>query len=178
MQYLLTGTVRWIKAKDGTSHVQVSPELVDVRAQGAPATRWGQSFDAALTDVFQVQADIAGRVAQALDIALGVTEHRQLAQRPTTDLAAYDAYLKGEAAAQSLGAEDLPTLRHAVPFYREAVAHDSLFGMAWARLALAHALVYGFGSWDPVDAEAASLALAKAKRLARNSGDLSRAGCL
>ena len=175
VQYLLTGTVRWIKAKDGISHVQVSPELVDVRAQGAPATRWGQSFDAALTDVFQVQADIAGRVAQALDLALGATDQRQLAQRPTADLAAYDAYLKGETAAQSLAAEDLPTLRQAMPFYQDAVAHDSLFGIAWARLALTHALLYGFGSWDPVDAEAAGVALAKAKRLAPGTPETYRA---
>ena len=166
VRYLLTGTVRWAKAKDGTSHVQVSPELVDVREVGAPATKWHQPFDAALTDVFQVQADIAGRVAQALDVALGVTEHRQLAQRPTTDLAAYDAFLKGEAAAQGLGAEDLPSLRRAAPFYQEAVARDSMFGLAWARLAQAHALLYGFGNPNPVDGEAARRALAMAKRLA------------
>jgi TolB-like protein/Flp pilus assembly protein TadD len=169
VRYLLTGTVRWAKAKDGTSHVQVSPELVEVREVGAPATKWHQPFDAALTDVFQVQADIAGRVAEALDVALGVTEHRQLAQRPTADLVAYDAFLKGEAAAQSLAAEDLPSLRRAAPFYQEAVARDSIFGLAWARLAQTHALLYGFGSPNPVDAEAARRALAKAKRLAPNA---------
>jgi eukaryotic-like serine/threonine-protein kinase len=175
VQYLLTGTVRWARAKDGTSHVQVSPELVDVRQGRTPATRWQQPFDAALTDVFQIQADIADRVAEALDLALGVTEHRQLAQRPTVDLAAYTAFLKGEAAAQSLAAEDLPTLRLAVPFYQEAVARDSTFGLAWARLALAHAQIYGFGSWDPLDAEAAARALTKAKRLAPGTPETYRA---
>jgi tetratricopeptide (TPR) repeat protein len=114
-------------------------------------------------------------VAAALDVALGVTEHRQLAQRPTADLAAYDAFLKGEAAAQSLAAEDLPTLRLAVPFYREAVAHDSAFGLAWARLALAHALIYGFGPRDLLDAEAAGQALAKAERLIPEAPETSRA---
>ena len=175
VRYLLTGTVRWARAKDGTSHVQVSPELVEVRQGGTPATQWQQPFDAALTDVFQIQADIAGRVAEALGVALGVTEHRQLAQRPTADLAAYNAFLKGEAAAQSLAAEDLPTLRFAVPFYQEAVAHDSAFGLAWARLALAHAKVYGFGVRDPLDAAAAGRALAKAKRLAAGTPETYRA---
>ena len=60
-------------------------------------TRWQQPFDAALTDVFQVQADIAGQVAQALDVALGRPQKAALEERPTTNLAAYDAFLKGEA---------------------------------------------------------------------------------
>ena len=175
VRYLLTGTVRWAKAKDGASRVQVSPELVEVPERGAPATRWQQPFDAPLTDVFQMQAAIAGRVADALDVARVVTDHRQFAGRPTPDLAAYDAFLKGEAAAQSLAAEDLPTLRLSVPFYQEAVAHDSTFGLAWARLALAHGLVYGFGSFDPSDAEAAGRALTKAKQLAPEAPETYRA---
>ncbi len=161
VRYLLTGTVRWAKATDRTSRVQVSPELVEIREAGAPASKWQQSFDAALTDVFQVQTDIAGRVAQALNLALGAQEQQQLAQRPTANLAAYDAFLKGEAAAQALAALDPPSLRRAVAFYAEAVARDSTFGLAWARLAQAHALLYA----GPAEAEAARHALAKAERL-------------
>ena len=48
----------------------------------APA-RWQQPFDAAITDVFQVQSDIAGSVADALNLALGTGERAALAQRPT-----------------------------------------------------------------------------------------------
>jgi serine/threonine-protein kinase len=165
--YLLTGTVRWAKATDGTSRVQVSPELVEVREAGAPASKWQQPFDAALTDVFQVQADIAGRVAQALNVALGTQEQQRLTQRPTADLAAYDAFLKGEAAAQSLASWDLPALRRATTFYEEAVARDSTFGLAWARVAHAHALLYA-SSASPAEAQAALSALAKAERLAPN----------
>ena len=42
-----------------------------------------------------MQADIAGRVAQALDVALGAGEKEALAGKPTTNLAAYDLYLQG-----------------------------------------------------------------------------------
>ena len=65
--YLLTATVRWEKLPDGSSRVRVSPELVDVTPGHAPRTKWQQPFDAAITDVFQVQADIAGQVASALE---------------------------------------------------------------------------------------------------------------
>ena len=57
--YLLTATVRWEKAGGGPSRVRVSPELIRVDPGAAPTTKWQQPFDASLTDVFQVQADIA-----------------------------------------------------------------------------------------------------------------------
>jgi len=59
--YLLTATVQWEKLPNGGSRVRVSPELVDVTPGDAPRTKWQQPFDASITDVFQVQADIAGR---------------------------------------------------------------------------------------------------------------------
>ena len=76
----------------------MSPELVEARPGQAARTRWGQQFDASLTDVFQVQADIATKVADALDLALADSVRAELAARPTASLAAYDAFLKGEAA--------------------------------------------------------------------------------
>ena len=95
--YLLTATVQWEKLPDGSSRVRVSPELVDVTPGHAPRTKWQQPFDAAITDVFQVQADIAGQVASALNVALGAGQKQTLTARPTENLAAYDAFLKGEA---------------------------------------------------------------------------------
>src|SRR5206468_1443484 len=94
--YLLTATVRWQKGAGAASRVEVSPELMEIPGSGAPTSKWQQPFDASLTDVFQVQADIASRVAQALGIALEVGEAKQLAEKPTENLAAYDAFLKGE----------------------------------------------------------------------------------
>ena len=69
VDYLLTGTVRWDKEAGGPSRVRVSPELVQV---STASTKWQAPFDAPLTDVFQVQADVAARVAEALGLALGV----------------------------------------------------------------------------------------------------------
>src|SRR2546426_8093493 len=107
-----TGTVRWPKVPAG-NRVQVSPELIEVKTAGAPESRWQQPFDAAVTDVFQVQADIASKVANALNVVLGGAEQQTLAARPTENLAAYDAYLKGEAASQ---AQDWPTSQRAADF--------------------------------------------------------------
>ena len=101
---------------------------MDLSDPNAPATRWQQPFDAALTDVFPTQADIATRVAEALGVTLGDSARRQLAARPTHDLAAYDAYLR----AVTLRRTDAPA---AVAAFEEAIARDSGFALAWADLA-------------------------------------------
>jgi serine/threonine-protein kinase len=167
-EYLLTGTVRWGKQPDGTSRVRVSPELVRVGPGAAPTTKWQQGFDAALTDVFQVQANIAGQVAQALNAELGTDAKRELATNPTKSLPAYDAFLRGEAASQGMSVFDPPSLRRAIVAYEQAVALDSSFALAWAQLARAHATLYFVGVVTPAGAEAARYAAGRALSLAPN----------
>ena len=140
--YLLTATVRWEKTAGGPSRVRVSPELIRVEPGAAPTTKWQQPFDASLTDVFQVQADIATKVASALNVALGDSVRHELAAKPTENLAAYDAYLKGEAASQGMAAGDPASLRRAIGFYQQAIDLDSGFLPAWAQLARAKAFLY------------------------------------
>jgi eukaryotic-like serine/threonine-protein kinase len=161
VQYLLTATVRWDKSGGG-SRVQVSPELVQV---STASTRWQQPFDAAMTSVFEVQGQIAGQVATALDLALGVKEKRTLAEAPTQNLAAYDAFLRAEEIGSSLSASDGAAIR----LYQTAVARDTAFAVAWARLAVAHSGSYLYGSPIPAVAEAAGRALARAEALAAHA---------
>jgi TolB-like protein/DNA-binding winged helix-turn-helix (wHTH) protein/Flp pilus assembly protein TadD len=157
-EYLLTGTVRFVKESDGTRRVQVSPEL-SLASSGA--SRWAQPFDATLTDVFQVQGEIATRVAQALDVALSAGEKRRLEATSTHNLAAYEAYLRGEEAAQSLTRIDSPSLRRAVGHYEQAVALDPRFMEAWARLSHAWSQLYGSAP-TPAEAERALFAAERA----------------
>ena len=139
--YLLTGTVRWEK-REGGQRVHVSPELIEVAGTGAPTSRWQQPFDAALTDVFQVQSEIASRVAHALGLELGAGEEKRLAEKPTRNLAAYDAFLKGESQL-NLGLRG-PNVREALRSFEQAVALDPGFALAWARVARAGAFLYAF----------------------------------
>jgi TolB-like protein/Flp pilus assembly protein TadD len=168
VDYLLVGKIRWEKRAGGASRVRVSPELVEVSPGTAATTKWQQPFDAALNDVFQVQADIASRVAQALDIAIGAGQREALAEKPTANLLAYDAFLKGEGA--SIGS-DVPSQRRAIGFYEQAVALDSTFEQAWAHLARAHALVYYLGAPTAADAEAARAAAERAVALGPGRAD-------
>ncbi len=165
--YLLTATVRWEKSA-GTSRVHVSPELVEISGSGAPTSRWQKPFDASLTDVFQVQSEIATKVAQALGAALGAGEEKRLSEKPTENLAAYDAFLKGREADQGGGATDPPSLRKALGFYEQAVALDPGFTQAWAALSMANAVLYLASTPTLQLAERAQEAAEKAVALSPN----------
>ncbi len=167
VKYLLAATVRWQKGA-GASRVHVTPELVEIRESGAPASKWQQPFDAALTDVFQVQSEIATKVAQALGGALGAGQGKRLYEQPTQNLAAYDAFLKGEEAANGLAAADPPSLRKALGFYEQAVALDPGFAQAWAKVSSANSLLYGNSIPTPPLADRARQAGEKAVALAPN----------
>jgi serine/threonine-protein kinase len=126
--YLLNGTVRWDQ-EGGLSRVRVSPELIET-ATGA--TRWQQSFDAPMTDVFRVQADVAERVARELGVALAAGDRRHLEVPPTGDLGAYDLYLRGRYAWHQRTAAGLDQARQLL---QQAVATDPRFAPAHAALA-------------------------------------------
>jgi serine/threonine-protein kinase len=161
VRYLLVGKVRWAKGSGATSRVQVSPALVDVTTG---TDTWEQPFDAPLTDVFQVQADIAGKVAEQLRVRLGTEERQVLAQRPTADLDAYDAYLRGQAIANSGSSPIIQ--RRAAQAFGEAVHRDSTFALAWAGLTSAYAFMYSNGTPTPAGADSTRLAAERALALA------------
>jgi TolB-like protein len=158
VDYLLTSTVTWIKAGAGKGRLQVVPELINVRT-GAGA--WQQSFDADLTDVFQVQGSIATQVAGALGVALGAKEQEQLAERPTKNLAAYDLFLKGKA----LTGNDPATLRQSAAFFEQAVALDSTFTEAWAQGSSKLSNLYFNSTPDPAVGERARVTAERAVAL-------------
>jgi serine/threonine-protein kinase len=163
--YLLTGTVRWEKAAGAASRVRVSPELVELRPGQAERNRWGEPFDAALTNVFEVQADIATKVANALGVALADSVRAGLETRPTANLEAYDAFLRGEAETASMGVQDIPSLGRGLPHYQRAVELDSTFLLAWARLAISYATYYGNAAPTAELAAKAAAASERARRL-------------
>lgn len=162
--YLLVGKIRWQKEPDGSSRVRVSPELIRVSPGEAPITRWQHAFDTSLTDVFAVQADIATRVAGALDLVLGDSTRRTLTTPPTTSLAAYDEFLKGEAATEGIRA-DQAGLRRGIEHYERAIRLDSSFAAAWAQLSRSLSSLYSNGVPDPRVAARARLAAERARQV-------------
>jgi serine/threonine-protein kinase len=139
--HLLTGTVRWERAPGGGGRVRVHSELVRAADQ---ASVWSEPVEGPLTDVFQLQASVAERVAAALDVALGDGDRRVVVSvRPTANVAAYDAYLRGLAYAAAPNQETRAGRRAAEAFER-AIVLDPRFAAAHARLALAYVYEHNY----------------------------------
>ena len=166
--YVLQGTVRWERRPDGTRRLQVRPALVRV---ADAATRWAAPYTAEPSDLFQVQADIAGRVATALEVTIagrGPGSPGLPAAPPTSNPDAYEAYLRGLGLAQrAVLTAGVPDLRAVAGATARAVALDPRFGVAWASLAVARLSAWGYaGGGDAALLDSARVALDSARRLA------------
>jgi serine/threonine-protein kinase len=167
VHYLLIGHIQWEQGANGVRRVRVSPELVEVRDGVAPETRWQQSYDTTVADVFDVQAAVATKVADKLGVVLTPPAQMQLAAHPTQNLEAYDAYLRSMA----LTGIDPATVRRALVDAERAVALDSNFAGAWARVSWLRSVLYSEAVPTAADADAARQAAERAIALAPNSSD-------
>ena len=162
---ILEGSVQ--KAAD---QVRVNVQLIDARTD---SHLWAQSYDRKLTDIFAVQTQIAREVADALQVNLTAREKQTLAVKPTNNLDAHDAYLRGLAfEARSRSPFYSPDLvGKATAFYQQAVQLDPNFALAWARLSRANAYIYNSGtdSTPAARREIAKTALDNAQKLELNS---------
>jgi serine/threonine protein kinase/Flp pilus assembly protein TadD len=111
---------------------------------------WAQSYDRALEHVFTVQGEVAQSVADALKVKLLPAQIEKLNALPTQNPKAYDLFLKGEYARdrawKSGGYEQ--TLNPGINYFREAVALDPQFALAFAQLAQTQLTAYHFGVID------------------------------
>ena len=135
---VLEGTVR----RDG-NHVRVSTELVDARNDN---TIWADSYDRDLTDIFAIQSEIAQRVASKLSAKLSPEERKNIEEKPTDNLEAYDLYLQAKRLwaapyfGPPSGAEELDL--KIIGLLEEAIQKDSKFALAYCLIANAHDDLY------------------------------------
>ncbi len=138
VDFVLSGTIRWASTPEGLGRVKITPELVQTSDD---TFVWTDSFDRVFDDVFEIQADIAQEVADALGIKLLDSEQDAVVTRPTENIEAYQAFLRGRyLAGRPHYTEDV--WAQAIQSFQQAVALDSEFGLAYAELAKAHARLY------------------------------------
>ncbi len=127
---------------------------------------WAELYDRNLADVFAVQSEIATAIAKALRARLSQREQNAVAGRPTENLTAYDAYLRGLDFFTRPG--DTPEDgKAAAAAFEEAVRLDPHFAQAWSALSRANAGIYFLGiDPTPTRKEAARGAAEAANRLA------------
>jgi TolB-like protein/class 3 adenylate cyclase/Tfp pilus assembly protein PilF len=151
--------------------VRVSAQLIDARTD---AHLWADHFDRPLNDIFAIQSEVAQAIADQLKAKLSAAEKAAIKQRPTSDLVAYDLYVRAEAlrAATSFSSRLKENLLEATQLLDQAIARDPTFLLAYCRLAEAHDLIYFFGSdHTPARLALANTAIQAALRLRPDSGE-------
>jgi serine/threonine protein kinase/Tfp pilus assembly protein PilF len=125
------------------NRVRVNAQLIDARND---AHLWAQTYDRDLEDVFAIQSEIAKTIAQQLKVELSLQEKGAMEKPPTTDLVAYELFLRALAlVGMDTGSGMLPNSARAPQALRlldEAVTRDPHFVRAWCLLANTHGWLY------------------------------------
>src|SRR6184192_2988095 len=125
--------------------VQKSADALRVNVQLIKAANdsdlWADTFDRKLIDIFSVESEVAKAIADQLQSKLSGREEQVIAARPTENIEAYDAYLRG--LAYNLKTQSTPAnVLGAQKYLREAVRLDPKFALAWALLSYVDAFGY------------------------------------
>ncbi|MEE9465047.1 MAG: tetratricopeptide repeat protein [Candidatus Neomarinimicrobiota bacterium] len=132
---VLEGSVR--RAGD---KVRIIGQLIDAETD---QHLWAETYDRDLTDIFAIQSDVAGNIAEALKAILSPEEMQRLDERPTESTTAYDYYLR--AIEYHRHGNERKTMEITIDLYQKALAIDSSFAQALAGVSRVHALMYWYG---------------------------------
>jgi adenylate cyclase len=122
---VLEGSVR----KSGDK-VRVHVQLIDAEND---AHLWAERYDRELVDIFEVESDIAEKIAEALQAKLTGAERRAIATRPTQNTEAHDLYLKGKHHWRNFYAPGYERVRE---YFEQAITLDASFAPAYTGLSL------------------------------------------
>jgi serine/threonine protein kinase len=138
VEYILTGTIQWQKSED-SSVVRISSSLISTENQ---SYLWTESFVSTIDNLFSLQSKISNRITQSLDITIKAD---LTGTKPTTNLAAYDYYLRGNKYFNQ--SWEKYNIEIALNMYQHAIELDPKFAAAYAMLSRANSSMY----WEYYD---------------------------
>jgi len=159
--FVLGGSLR----RAGT-RLRINAQLVDTHTD-FPV--WSERYDREMQDVFELQDEIARKIAEALRITLTRQDEEALAAKPTESLQAYDLYLRGKSYARRLTRQDL---EFALQMFENAVSVDSQFALAHAAIANACAQYHYHYEREKKWIERAVAASQRASALSKNTPEV------
>jgi len=136
VSYLLHGSVQ----RSGDT-VRVHVALLDAEED---ENVWAASYERNASEVFAIESEVAQTVARALQVRLTANERTAMTRPPSTNPAAYDAYLRARAFAERTTRTE-SEIHSAITGYEEAVRLDPAFAAAWAQLSRRNANLYSLG---------------------------------
>jgi len=126
------------------NQVRINMQLIDAATD---KHLWAETYNRELTaeNLFAVQSEITRIIADALQAELSTDEQRRIDARPTDNLQAYEAYMRGR---QLMATRNSANLKLAVEEFSKATRLDPLFALAW--VGVADSNMSGYGSEDPL----------------------------
>lgn len=135
---ILEGSVR-----KAANKVRISVQLIDA---GSDEHLWGETYDRELADIFAIQSDVARQIADALEAYVSPEEQARLERRPTDNLEAYQAYLRGLFLWNQRTDE---SVHAAIEQFQQAVELDPGYALAHVGLADSYLVLGNFGTYRP-----------------------------
>ena len=129
VDYILEGTIRWDKSGD-VDKVRITPQLIRVSDE---THLWADNIQKDLSQIFEVQEEIATQIAKELDVTLLSGEREALVYRPTENLKAYDYYLRARNYI-----DNTDDYLEAIELLEKATELDSTFALAFALKSQSH----------------------------------------
>ncbi len=155
-QELGVGAVLEGSVRRAGQRARIVVHLVDPRTE---KHLWGETFDRQLSDIFEVQSEVAQQITGALSVALSPDEKQRVEKKATGDADAYNLYLLGRFHANKWSGADV---QKGIEYFQLAIARDPGYAAAYAGLADAYELLsIGFGSQPPAEYLAQAKAMAE-----------------
>ena len=146
------------------NRVRINVQLIDVETDNHV---WAEIYDRELTadNIFDIQSEITKAIAGALNTVLSASDEAELAKRPTSNLAAYDAFVAGKLQA-TLYVSGAAPLHESIRHFNRAIGHDPGFGEAYALRAYSELSLHWFSNEQGDWVAAAEESLRMAAKLA------------
>ena len=116
---ILEGSIR-----RSENRVRIVAQLIDAASDHHI---WAETYDREMEDIFEIQSDVAKKIAEALKTKLTQTEQRLIEKKPTVNIAAYELYLKGR---ENLF-RDKNSVEQAILYFKKAIDLDANFALAF-----------------------------------------------
>ncbi|WP_298901190.1 adenylate/guanylate cyclase domain-containing protein [uncultured Psychroserpens sp.] len=141
VSYILEGSIR----KYGND-IRIVAQLIDAVSD---EHLWAENYDKTLTNIFSLQTEVSKEIVAALEINLSFEEAQGLDVIPTQNIDAYKLFLEGRNEADKRNTE---SLAKSILLYKEAIALDPNYALAYAEIANSIYLETYYSRRDPVEA--------------------------
>jgi serine/threonine protein kinase/Tfp pilus assembly protein PilF len=145
-QELNVATILYGRLRKEKDDIRVTTQLINVEEN---FILWSHSYEKKIDRIFDIQSDIAEKIAKALRVELSTEEKEEFQKKPTENLEAYNIYLKG---LYFMRIQTEEALYKAIAYFEHAIEKEPKYGLAYAGLAYSYSLLPYRSLHPPKDA--------------------------